>query len=130
MRCYLKFIFKIQIVFILFLNVFQLRAQDYASIRLPNSSIIYLSADSIKALYYNYLAEHPIYGVSDFDVNGNLIDFNGNVYFVYGGMSSEEAVRGKNDYLFEDRIKKGYDIKMSIISDFPIVFTRYGNDGD
>jgi len=130
MKFYLKSICKIQIVFLFFFYVFQLHSQDYESIQLPKNSIIYLSADSIKSLYFNYLAEHPVYGTSDFDASGNLVDFNGNVYFVYGGISAFEAVRGINIYQPKERIKKDYNLSVNIRRDFPIVFPRYGNDGD
>ena len=80
---YLKLIFQVLILIFLLNN--QLFSQDNRLEFLPKNSFIYISSDSIKNLYFNYLAEHPVYGTSDFDERGNLVDFNGNVYFVREG---------------------------------------------
>ena len=97
---YLKLIFQVLILIFLLNN--QLFSQDNRLEFLPENSFIYISSDSIKNLYFNYLAEHPVYGTSDFDERGNLVDFNGNVYFVReGDMTAEEAVRGKRRYLYK-----------------------------
>ena len=105
----------------------QLFSQDNRLEFLPENSFIYISSDSIKNLYFNYLAEHPVYGTSDFDERGNLVDFNGNVYFVReGDMTAEEAVRGKRRYLLKNIV----NLNSNIIKQFPMVNPKYGNDGD
>ena len=79
---YFKIFFQVFLLIFLLNN--PLFSQDYKLIQLPKNSIIYLSADSIKSFYKN-LSKYDVDDRSYFDKSGNLVDYKGNVYFVYGG---------------------------------------------
>ena len=107
-------------------------------IKLPKNSIIYLSADSIKSFYKN-LSKYDVDDRSYFDKSGNLVDYKGNVYFVYGGKSAKEIIlpiKPKSHKIDEKMMKinqESYFLKASSIRrDFPVVLGAYGtgDDGD